>query len=55
MATIDSGPTAGAIGNPLRQNAGYRLYRENPSIAGPTACSQRRLDRIYTGRGFSPQ
>jgi hypothetical protein len=55
VATIDSGRPADAIGKPLRQNAGYRLYRENPSIAGPSACSQRRLDRIYTGRGFSPQ
>ena len=55
MATIDSGRPADAIGDPLRQNASYRLYRENPSIAGPSSCSQRRLDRIYTGRGFSPQ
>jgi hypothetical protein len=55
VATIDSGRPADAIGTALRQNAGYRLYRENPSIAGPSACSQRRLDRIYTGNGFSPQ
>lgn len=55
VATIDSGSPADAIGNALRQNAGYRLYRKNPSIAGPSACSQRRLDRIYTGSGFSPQ
>jgi hypothetical protein len=55
VATIDTGRPADAIGYPLRQNAGYRLYRENLSIAGPSACSQRRLDRIYTGRGFSPQ
>jgi hypothetical protein len=55
VATLDAGRPADAIGRPLRENAGYRLYRENPSIPGPSACSQRRLDRIYTGRGFSPQ
>jgi hypothetical protein len=55
VATIDTGRPADALGAPLRQNAGYRLYRENPSIPGPSACSQRRLDRIYTGIGFSPQ
>ncbi len=55
VATLDVGRPADAIGRPLRENAGYRLYRENPSIPGPSTCSQRRLDRIYPGRGFSPQ
>lgn len=55
VATLDVGRPADALGGPLRQNAGYRLYRERRSVPGPSACSQRRLDRIYTGIGFSPQ
>jgi hypothetical protein len=55
VATIDAGRPADAIGAPLRENAGYRLYRERSSVPGPSACSRRRLDRIYTGIGFSPQ
>ena len=39
----------------LRQNDGYRLYRENPAVPGPSYCTQRRYDRIYTGIGWSPQ
>jgi hypothetical protein len=55
IATVDAGRPADAIGPALRRNAGYRLYREKPSVPGPSACSQRRLDRIYTGIGYSPQ
>jgi hypothetical protein len=55
VATLDAGRPRDAVGPALRQNDGYRLYRENPSVPGPAACSQRRLDRIYTGIGFSPQ
>jgi hypothetical protein len=55
VATITSGRPADAVGPALRQNDGYRLYRENPAIPGPSTCSQRRLDRIYTGIGYSPQ
>jgi hypothetical protein len=55
VATIDAGRPRDAVGPALRRNDGYRLYRENPSVPGPSACSQRRLDRIYTGIGFSPQ
>jgi hypothetical protein len=55
VATLDRGRPADAIGQPLRINDGYRLYRENPSVPGPSFCSQRRLDRIYTGLGHSPQ
>jgi hypothetical protein len=55
IATIDAGRPADALGPALRRNAGYRLYREKPSVPGPSACSQRRLDRIYTGVGYSPQ
>jgi hypothetical protein len=46
---------ADAIGSPLRLNQGYALYRENPAVPGPSACSRRRLDRIYSGAGYSPQ
>jgi hypothetical protein len=55
VATITSGRPADAIGPALRENDGYRLYREDPAVPGPSACSQRRLDRIYTGIGYSPQ
>jgi hypothetical protein len=43
-----------AIGGPLRVNGGYGLYRENPAVPGVSHCSKRRLDRTYTGAGFSP-
>lgn len=46
---------ADALGAPLRVNAGFSLYREKPSVPGVDRCSQRRLDRIYTGAGFSPR
>ena len=55
MATIPTGRPADAIGPMLRSNSGYRLYQENPAAPGPSACSQRRLDRIYTGIGWSPR
>jgi hypothetical protein len=44
-----------AIGGWLRVNAGYALYREDPAVPGASHCSRRRLDRTYTGLGFSPQ
>ena len=55
VATIATGRPADAVGPPLRVNAGYRLYRESPNVPGVDACSQRRLDRIYTGVGWSPR
>jgi len=54
VATLATGKPADAIGPVLDQNSGYRLYRENPSVPGVDSCSQRRLDRIYTGLGYSP-
>ena len=42
-----------ATGPVLRLNDGYVLYRESPSVPGPSLCSQRRLDRLYTGAGYS--
>jgi hypothetical protein len=45
---------ADAIGPLLRSNDGYRLYRENPAVPGPSLCSRRRQDRLYTGLGYTP-
>jgi hypothetical protein len=42
-----------AISGVLRRNEGFRLYRENPAVPGPSYCSLRRQDRIYTGLGHS--
>ncbi len=42
-----------AVGRPVFQNAEYRLFRENPGVPGPSACTRRRFDRIYTGLGHS--
>ena len=44
-----------AVGPVLRRNSGYRRYRENPALAGPDTCTQRRIDRIYTGVDFNPR
>jgi hypothetical protein len=53
VAMITSRPQD-AIGTPLRVNEGYALFKENPAVPGVSHCSQRRLDRLYTGAGFSP-
>ena len=55
VATIATGKPADAVGPVLRRNSGYRLYRENPALAGPDTCTQRRFDRIYTGVDFNPR
>jgi hypothetical protein len=47
------GRPADAIGPPVRQNAEFRLYRENPSVRGVDSCTRRRFDRIYSGLGHS--
>ena len=44
---------ADALGPVLRENLGYRLYRESPDVPGPSRCTQRRFDRLYSGPGFS--
>jgi len=46
---------ADAIGPPLMQNQGYALYRENPAVPGPSYCTFRRFDHLYTGAGYSPR
>jgi hypothetical protein len=53
VATIPTRP-GDAIGPPLRVNDGYTLYRENPAVPGVSHCSQRRLNRLYSGPSFSP-
>jgi hypothetical protein len=55
VATLTDGRPHDAVGPPLDTNGGFRLYRENPAVPGPSACTQRRFDRIYTGVGYSPQ
>lgn len=54
LTTSDVPRPADAAGPPLRRNQGYILYRESASVPGPSFCSRRRLDRIYTGPGYSP-
>jgi hypothetical protein len=44
---------ADAVGSWLRLNDGYVLWRESRSVPGANRCSTRRLDRIYTGAGYS--
>jgi hypothetical protein len=54
VASLAAGRPADAIGHALRENATYRLFRENPAVPGPSACTPRRYDRIFTGAGYSP-
>jgi hypothetical protein len=42
-----------AIGPAVRQNSEYQLYREKPTVPGPSRCTLRRFDRIYSGLGHS--
>jgi hypothetical protein len=53
VTTYSSPRPADALGPVLRRNDGYRLYRENPDVPGPSLCSYRRLDRLYTGAGYA--
>jgi hypothetical protein len=53
VAALSYGRPSDAVGPALRVNQGYKLYRENPAVPGPSMCSLRRLDRIYTGLGYS--
>jgi hypothetical protein len=53
VAARDFGRPQDAVGSVLRQNRGYRLYRENPAIPGPSNCSVKRLDRIYPGANYA--
>jgi hypothetical protein len=53
VSTLAYGRPKDAVGQPLRVNLGYALYRENPSVPGPSGCSLRRVDRIYSGLGHS--
>ena len=55
VASQVAGRPFDAVGPVLRTNAGYRLYRESPAVPGPSYCTQRRYDRIYTGIGWSPR
>ncbi|HEY1524194.1 MAG TPA: hypothetical protein VGF70_14370 [Solirubrobacteraceae bacterium] len=42
---------ADATGPPVRANDQFRLFRQKASVPGPTYCTTRRYDRLYTGAG----
>jgi hypothetical protein len=42
---------ADAVGHPVQANSQYRLFRQRPSVPGPSYCTTRRYDRLYTGAG----
>jgi hypothetical protein len=42
-----------AIGPAVRESSAYRLYREKAAVPGPSLCTLRRFDRIYSGAGHS--
>ncbi len=42
---------ADAVGHPVQANSQYRLFRERASVPGPSYCTTRRFDRLYTGAG----
>ncbi len=54
VATLDRGQPADAVGAPLLENQGYRLYRENPAVPGPDTCTLRRLRPDLHGPGLQP-
>jgi hypothetical protein len=54
LAQLSYGRPADAIGPPLRHNSEWWLFRENPAVPGPSYCTRRRYDRIYSGLGHSP-
>ena len=35
-----------AVGAPLRENAGWALYRMSPTVPGPDRCSQRMVQKV---------
>jgi hypothetical protein len=53
LTTTSQPSPADAIGAPVRHDSAYRLYRENPDVPGPSLCTLRRFDRIYSGAGHS--
>jgi hypothetical protein len=53
VAATEYGRPQDAVGPVLRENLGYRLYRENPAVPGPSSCSVKRLDRIYPGANYA--
>jgi hypothetical protein len=51
LTTWSSSRPADAVGRPVKANAYYRLFRESSSVPGPSYCTTRRFDRLYTGAG----
>jgi hypothetical protein len=43
---VRTAPPFDAIGPPLRRNAQFALYRQNPSVPGPDACSPLRVQTV---------
>jgi hypothetical protein len=53
LTTWSNPVPADAVGRPVRANDKYRLFRQRPSVPGPSYCTTRRFDRLYTGAGHS--
>jgi hypothetical protein len=51
LTTWSAPRPADAVGRPVAANSFYRLFRENPAVPGPSYCTTRRFDRLYTGPG----
>lgn len=42
---------ADAVGHPVKANNQFRLFRQRASVPGPSYCTTRRYDRLYSGAG----
>ncbi len=52
ILTTWSGPVPkDAIGHPVLANNEFRLFRQSPAVPGPSYCTPRRFDRLYSGAG----
>jgi hypothetical protein len=40
-----------AVGHPVMANDQFRLFRQRATVPGPSYCTTRRFDRLYTGAG----
>jgi hypothetical protein len=51
LTTWSAPVPADAVGPPVRANDQFRLFREKASVPGPSYCTTRRFDRLYSGAG----
>jgi hypothetical protein len=51
LTTWSAPVPADAVGPPVRANDQFRLFREKASVPGPSYCTTRRFDRLYSGPG----